>query len=182
MYTLKFTVLIEIEKSLSADCICYCILGFVHIQSWGWMPLYELCFLSFLPFWSYSGCGKRSTFLGPACLIFSDTDLALMHLKLKVKYINFTFLFLFGFLKKVHWNSWLCSFSEGCHKKQVTRTLLITKQQDITHNRSANVFIWSHDIILRHREVLVSNSMPTNQPHDHTVPMTARASFQVGSP
>lgn len=31
------------------------------------------------------------------------------------------------------------------------RTLLITKQQDITHNRSTDVLLWSHYIILKHR-------------------------------
>lgn len=74
----------------------------------------------------------------------------------------FFFLILFGFLKKVHWNSWLCRFSEGHHKNQLTAGHLITKQQDITHNRSTDVFLWSHDIILKHRQLLVSNSTLTN--------------------
>lgn len=55
----------------------------------------------------------------------------------------------------------------GTIKTGNCRTLLKTKQHDITHNRSTDVFLWSHDIISKHRQLLVSNSTLTNQPHNH---------------
>lgn len=125
----------------------------------------ELCFLSFLPFWSYSGCGKRSTFLGPACLIFSGTGLALVHPKSKFKYF-FSYFVWFSLKRCIGIHDYADSV-RGTIKTANCRTLLKTKQHDITHNRSTDVFLWSHDIISKHRQLLVSNSTLTNQPHNH---------------
>lgn len=47
-------------------------------------------------------------------------------------------------------------------KRGDCRALLLAKEQDISHNRSTDFFLWSDDIILKHTYLLVSNSTLTN--------------------
>lgn len=59
-------------------------------------------------------------------------------------------------------------------KTGVCGTLLLATEQDISHDRSTDFFLWTHDIILKHTYLLVSNPTLTNQPHHHTGPLTAK--------
>ena len=164
---LKFTVLLEIPgESLPAACICYCILWCVHIQScdhtWivqvrlskplptapSWLEASLSATLQSFAKWAFSS----SYLFDPVVAVAQEAHVLALAVWFSVSLVCpwfspsrslnvFFFSFLFNFLKKVHWNSWLCRLSEGHHKRQVTAGQLLAKEQDISHNRSTDFFL-----------------------------------------